>query len=67
MGDVLNEADDKKFVKVIVKKQVLWRDAILAHFTPQIQERSMIADIEEKGDNHSLFKSSIDNNYPLSN
>ena len=48
-------------------KQVVGRDATLAHSTPQSQEESVVADSEEEGDNNSLPESAIDNDYPLPN
>lgn len=67
LGDVWNEADDKEFGKVIVGKQVVGRDATLAHSTPQSQKGSVVADSEEEGDNNSLSESAIDNDHPLPN
>ena len=67
LGDVWNEADDEEFGKVMDGKQVVGRDATLAHSTPQSQEGSVVADSEEEGDNNSLPESAMDNDHPLPN
>ena len=46
-------------------KQVVGKDATLAHSTPQSQERSIFTDSEEEGDNNNLPESAIDNNHLL--
>lgn len=51
----------------MAEKQVLKRDATLAHFTTQSQKRFVVADSEEKRDKNSFPKSAIDNNHPLPN
>lgn len=50
-GDIWNEVDDDKFVKVIAKKQ----------------ERSIAANSEEERDNNGLSESTIDINHLLPN
>ena len=67
LGDIWNKTDDKEISKVMAEKQVIERDAILAHFTPQSQEESVIADSKEEGNNKSLPESAIDNHYLLPN
>lgn len=67
LGDIQNEVDDKEFGKIIARKQVIKKDAILAYSTLQSQKKSVVTDSEKERYNNSLFKSTIDNNYLLPN
>ena len=67
LGNIQNEADDEEFGKVMARKQVARRDAILPHFTLQSQKEFIVIDNEEEEDNNSFLESIINNDYPLPN
>ena len=56
MGDIWNEANDDEFGKVMTRKQIVRKKAILADLYLQSKERSVIADSKKKRDNDSLFE-----------
>lgn len=64
LDDIWNKANNKEFSKIMTGKQIE-KEAIFSHSIPQLQKKSIDADSKEKRDNNSLFKSAINNNYPL--
>ena len=44
---------------------MIWRDTTIDHFFSQSQKGSVVADIEEEGDDNDLFESAANNNHLL--
>lgn len=64
LGDIWNKADNKKFSKVMTRRQVE-NKATFTHSTFQSQEEFIAADSNKKKDNNSFSKSVVNNNHLL--
>ena len=62
LGNLWNEASDNEFGKVITRKQIVGKEAIISDPNFQSKERSVIADSEKEVDNDSLLESTATNN-----